>query len=130
MKPAVLKKAFSPKVLAKIALLLFILRLGIIPIQIGIIHHQTPNPQAIFVLGGGRDREKAAAKLAQAYPQLPIALPSQRAQSTNLEIGCELTDCFEPAKPLTLPLVKNLVTPLNQASHCAIGLRPCFANTL
>jgi len=76
MKPAVLKKAFSPKVLAKIALLLFILRLGIIPIQIGIIHHQTPNPQAIFVLGGGRDREKAAAKLAQAYPQLPIWISS------------------------------------------------------
>jgi hypothetical protein len=61
----VIKRAFSPKVLAKIALLLFILRLGVIPIQIAIIQHQTPNPQAIFVLGGGRGREQAAAKLAQ-----------------------------------------------------------------
>jgi len=33
MKPAVFKRAFSPKVLAKIALLLFLLRLGAIPIQ-------------------------------------------------------------------------------------------------
>lgn len=76
MKLAVIKRAFSPKVLAKIALLLLLLRLGVIPIQIGIIHHQTPNPQAIFVLGGGREREKAAAQLAQAHPQLPIWISS------------------------------------------------------
>jgi len=56
MKPAVLKRAFSPKVLAKIALLFFILRLGAIPIQSAIAQHQNPKPQAIFVLGGGRER--------------------------------------------------------------------------
>ena len=32
--------------------------------------------QAIFVLGGGREREQAAIKLAQTYPQLPIWISS------------------------------------------------------
>ena len=72
----VIKKAFSPRILAKIALLLLIFRLGIIPIQSAIAQHQSPTPQAIFVLGGGREREQAATKLAQAYPQLSIWISS------------------------------------------------------
>jgi len=76
MKPAVMKKAFSPRFIAKIVLLLFMVRLGVIPIQIAISQHQNPRPQAIFVLGGDRNREKAAAKLAQTYPQLPIWISS------------------------------------------------------
>ncbi|NBD18224.1 MAG: YdcF family protein [Cyanobacteria bacterium] len=71
-----MKKAFSPRFIAKIVLLLFMVRLGVIPIQSAIIQHQTPQPQAIFVLGGGREREQAAAKFAQAYPQLPIWISS------------------------------------------------------
>jgi len=76
MKPAVMKKAFSPRFIAKIVLLLFMVRLGVIPIQIAISQHQNPRPQAIFVLGGGREREKAATKLAQTYPQLSIWISS------------------------------------------------------
>ncbi|MDR9404347.1 MAG: YdcF family protein [Halothece sp. Uz-M2-17] len=70
------KKAIFLKWLPRIVLLLLIFRLGVIPIQITIIQYQTPNPQAIFVLGGGREREQAAAKLAQAYPQFPIWISS------------------------------------------------------
>jgi len=76
VKLAVIKRAFSPKVLAKIALLLFILRLGIIPIQSAIAQYPTPNPQAIFVLGGGREREIAAVKLAQTNSKLQIWISS------------------------------------------------------
>lgn len=48
----------------------------IIPIQIAIAQHQTPHPQAIFVLGGDRNREQAVAQLAQADPQLSIWISS------------------------------------------------------
>jgi uncharacterized SAM-binding protein YcdF (DUF218 family) len=70
------KRAIFLKWLAKILLLLFLIRIGLIPIQIAISQHQAPHPQAIFVLGGDREREQAAAKLAQAYPQLPIWISS------------------------------------------------------
>jgi len=75
MKPAFLKRSFSLKLLA-ITFLLLMLRLGVIPIQSAIAQYQTPQPQIIFVLGGGREREQAAAKLAQAYPQFPIWISS------------------------------------------------------
>lgn len=70
------KKAIFLKWLPKIALLLVLIRIGIIPIQSAIAQYQTPNPQAIFVLGGGREREQAAAKLAQAHPKLSIWISS------------------------------------------------------
>jgi uncharacterized SAM-binding protein YcdF (DUF218 family) len=66
----------SLKWLAIIAFLLLIIRIGIIPIQIAIAQYQSPQPQAIFVLGGGREREKAAAKLAKTYPKLPVWISS------------------------------------------------------
>ncbi len=75
MKPAFLKKSFSLKLLA-ITFLLLMLRLGVIPLQSAIAQYQTPKPQIIFVLGGGREREQAAAKLAQNYAQLPIWISS------------------------------------------------------
>jgi uncharacterized SAM-binding protein YcdF (DUF218 family) len=43
-----------------------------------------PNPQAIFMLGGGTERESYTARLAQAYPNLPIWVSSgspQRAKA-------------------------------------------------
>jgi uncharacterized SAM-binding protein YcdF (DUF218 family) len=57
-------------------LLLIGIRISLIPIQIAIAQYQSPKPQAIFVLGGGREREKAAAKLAKTYPKLPVWISS------------------------------------------------------
>lgn len=64
------------KWLAGFFLLLVIIRISFIPIQIAIAQHQSPKPQIIFVLGGGRERETAAAKLAKTYRQLPIWISS------------------------------------------------------
>lgn len=41
-----------------------------------IAQHQSPQPQAIFVLGGGRERERAVAEFAKTYPTLPIWISS------------------------------------------------------
>jgi len=76
MKNCLARKVFEFKGIAAILCLLILARILIIPLQIAIAQHQNPKPQAIFVLGGGREREQAAAKLAQAYPQLPIWISS------------------------------------------------------
>lgn len=47
-----------------------------IPARRLIAKHQTPEPQAIFVLGGHLDREKAAAQLAKYYPDLEVWVSS------------------------------------------------------
>lgn len=59
-----------------IFLFLIGIRISLIPVQSAIAQYQSPKPQAIFVLGGGRDREKAAAELAQMYPHLPVWISS------------------------------------------------------
>ncbi len=43
-----------------------------IPMRLADVKHRVPEPQAIFVLGGGNDREKSAASIAQQQPQLGV----------------------------------------------------------
>lgn len=43
-----------------------------IPMRLADVKHRVPEPQAIFVLGGGKDREKSAALIAQQQPQLEV----------------------------------------------------------
>ena len=45
---------------------------GIIPMKIAIAFHQTPIPEAIFVLGGDSDRMKFAAQFWQSHRNLDI----------------------------------------------------------
>ena len=56
--------------------ILLILLISIIPVRLAIASYITPHPQAIFVLGGGLDREKFAAQLAQYYSELDIWISS------------------------------------------------------
>lgn len=50
--------------------------LSVIPIRLAIANYIAPQPQAIFVLGGHPDREKAAAQLSRYYPALEIWVSS------------------------------------------------------
>ncbi len=52
-----------------IAIALYILA---IPIRLDRVRAAVPTPQAIFVLGGGQDREVAAAQMAHQYPELDV----------------------------------------------------------
>lgn len=54
----------------------FLLLLSIIPLRLAIASYQAPHPQAIFTLGGGRDREEFTAQFAQYYPSLEICVSS------------------------------------------------------
>lgn len=53
-----------------------IILISIIPVRLAIASYIAPHPQAIFVLGGGLDREKFAAQLAQYYSDLDIWISS------------------------------------------------------
>lgn len=56
-----------------LSLISFILVLiSVIPIRIAIASYQAPQPQAIFTLGGGPEREEFTAEFAQNYPNLDI----------------------------------------------------------
>ena len=46
--------------------------LSFIPVRLAIAYTQFPTPQAILTLGGGREREEFAAKLAQSRPSLAV----------------------------------------------------------
>jgi uncharacterized SAM-binding protein YcdF (DUF218 family) len=46
--------------------------LGSIPVRIALTQAQFPEPQAIFMLGGNLNRDRATAEFAQKHPQLPI----------------------------------------------------------
>lgn len=48
----------------------------IIPVRLTIAYLQSSKPQAILVLGGGEEREEAAARLSQYYPSLNIWVSS------------------------------------------------------
>ena len=48
--------------------------LGTIPLRIMLTRLQVPEPEAILVLSGNRDRHRTASELAQQYPKLPIWL--------------------------------------------------------
>lgn len=54
----------------------FLLLLSIIPVRLAIASYQAPEPQAIFTLGGGRDREEFTAQFAKYYPSLEIWVSS------------------------------------------------------
>ncbi|MDF5727468.1 MAG: YdcF family protein [Rhizonema sp. PD38] len=55
---------------------LTILLISIIPVRLFIASYQAPQPQAIFTLGGGQDREEFTAQFASAYPSLDIWVSS------------------------------------------------------
>ncbi|NEP32959.1 MULTISPECIES: YdcF family protein [unclassified Moorena] len=46
--------------------------LSIIPLRLAIARHQAPEPQAILVLGGNKDRFKFTAQFSQSHPELDI----------------------------------------------------------
>ena len=55
---------------------LILILLSIIPLRLAIAQYQSPHPQAILTLGGGRDREKFTAQFAQTHPSLDIWVSS------------------------------------------------------
>lgn len=59
-----------------LTLLAVLLGLGYIPTRIAIAKHQAPNPELIFVLGGGNGRERLAAQFAHIHPTLEIWVSS------------------------------------------------------
>jgi len=69
---ALLKTILKPKLSLKITAILLLILLGIIPTRIAIALHQSPNPQAILVLRGNRNRIKHTAKFAQTHPNFDI----------------------------------------------------------
>jgi uncharacterized SAM-binding protein YcdF (DUF218 family) len=54
----------------------FMLLLSIIPVRLAIAYSQAPSPQAIFILGGGPEREVFTAQFAKHYPSLEIWVSS------------------------------------------------------
>lgn len=54
----------------------FLLLLSIIPVRLAIAYSQAPSPQAIFILGGGPEREVFTAQFAKHYPSLEIWVSS------------------------------------------------------
>lgn len=67
-----LNKKYGFLILAGLIVGLF----SLIPIRIAIASYQSPHPQAILTLGGGRDREEFTAEFAQKYPNLDIWVSS------------------------------------------------------
>ncbi len=43
-----------------------------LPVRIALTHFQNPQPEAIFMLGGGIQREHFTAEFAQQHPELPV----------------------------------------------------------
>ncbi|MEO0708242.1 MAG: YdcF family protein [Cyanobacteria bacterium J06649_5] len=56
------------------------------PIKLTIAHMRTPQPQAILTLGGGGDRESAAADLAAQNPELAVWVSSGLGYQATTEI--------------------------------------------
>lgn len=61
-----------PSLFLLITITVIVTVLGTIPVRIALTQSQVREPEAIFVLGGNLDRDRAAAELAQQHPQLPI----------------------------------------------------------
>ncbi|MEL6780527.1 MAG: YdcF family protein, partial [Cyanobacteria bacterium J06597_16] len=57
-----------------------------LPIKLTIAHMRTPQPQAILTLGGGGDRESAAADLAAQNPELAVWVSSGLGYQATTEI--------------------------------------------
>ena len=72
------------------AIAVFVSIIGIIPIKIAIAYYRSPNPQAIFTLGGGQEREVFTAKFALKHPDLPIWVSSGTKEMLAREIFQEI----------------------------------------
>lgn len=73
------RRTLSPKSLATISIglgILLALLIGLIPLRLAIATYQAPFPEAVLVLGGGEEREQAAAKLAQFDSSLKVWVSS------------------------------------------------------
>ena len=66
-----------------------ILYLLFIPVKLAKVREAVPIPQAIFVLGGGQDREIAAARLAHKYPELDVWISTGSSKEKVSEIFTE-----------------------------------------
>ncbi|MGB3298513.1 MAG: YdcF family protein [Phormidesmis sp.] len=67
------------------------LYLGMIPARLTGVKLRTPAPQAIFVLGGGSDREVFAAQLALQHPELEIWVSTGSPPQTTEDIFSNAT---------------------------------------
>ncbi len=67
-------KALKYWQLGSVILAMFLL--SIIPMRLARAYQQVPTPQAILTLGGGTQREEAAAQLAQSHPNMEVWVSS------------------------------------------------------
>ena len=59
---------------------------GYLALRLAVARTRTPAPEIIFVLGGGHQRERLAARLGRQYPELPIWISS----GISLARSCEI----------------------------------------
>ncbi len=64
---------------------------AIIPIRLAMVKSQVPLPQAIFVLGGGSDREVFAARFALQHPELEVWISTGSPPKKTEEIFSDAT---------------------------------------
>ena len=57
---------------------------GTIPVRIAITKVQVPEPQAILMLGGSLDRDRATAKFAKKHPNLPVWISAGYSRSREI----------------------------------------------
>jgi uncharacterized SAM-binding protein YcdF (DUF218 family) len=55
---------------------MLLLSSSMLPIHLAIAHILAPQPQGIFLLGGGHEREVATARFAKAHPELEVWISS------------------------------------------------------
>lgn len=74
-----------------IAVAVIVTVIGTIPVRIALTQSQVREPEAIFVLGGNLDRDRAAAELAQQHPEVPIwvSVGSNRSREIFKEAGID-----------------------------------------
>lgn len=70
------RKRYGFRFLISVSCALILLLFGIISVRLAIAFSQTPNPQAIFTLGGNAEREEFTAQFALAHPSLEIWVSS------------------------------------------------------
>jgi uncharacterized SAM-binding protein YcdF (DUF218 family) len=72
------RRTLPPRSLAIVSMVgvLLALLLGCIPLRLAIAAYKAPFPEAVLVLGGGEEREQAAAKLAQFDSSLQVWVSS------------------------------------------------------
>jgi uncharacterized SAM-binding protein YcdF (DUF218 family) len=101
-----------------IAVAVMVTVIGTIPVRIALTQAQVREPEAIFVLGGNLDRDRAAAELAQQHPELPIwiSVGSNRSRqifqqaginSSRLHYDNRATDTVTNFTTMVEPLQEN-----------------------